>query len=551
MEQEHIKSPDIVLDRKDTDMLYHDFDKFKREATLLKKLLRNANPCSDLKTTQCQDWIAQSVPGIAHFNALYLAHQTQKNRLQKDLQPHYVLTSQDPLLNEWFEFATFPEQRDWTQHRYERLASLLRKASTLIDPDCINAVLEALWLHHVSNPRLKDAVLNKKDAYFSMFTEKEWRNGILLGGKVERLYMRFLAGFLPKLARDGGFLTLSLPQARAFYKLWESYTGERRATLRVFDLDRTGRSLRSPGLHAHACWPEFNFTQGVSDTDVDAKTIRRFQDSLFSGLSLSEQERMWLTRTRTALNIYREASHGLVNPASMPDIPALIDLMLDDRVPIASKHNLSAYLSSLGVSLVDESMRAREFRRTSEEQHAYIMPQTLVWTQTFTEHKAVASRVTLSDWVATPGLSVFILSGSAPAIDQSMLHGMLTILCEYQVKQAITGTMSSMSKGLWIPASPKCSETAATRTHPPAALRHHTLWGWARLAEHAEFTELDDAFFRPKLASEQEGTAVWTRRTLAELSRGFGVFSRLSGGPNLPRMYSPWIDAMVGEIKIG
>lgn len=531
-------------------MLYHNFDKFKREATQLKKLLREANPHSSISLTQCQNWIAASVPDVQDFNSLYLTHQSFHSAIRKDVQPHFVLTSKYPVMDEWFEFAQFPAQRDWINLRHNRMMHILMKERHIISPSCIDGTLQTLWTHHVCNQHLGDALINKKAASLSMFSEKEWRNGILLGGKSERKYLRFLEGCLPKLARDGGILTLSLPQARAFQKMWSTFVGDVRVPLRIFDLDTSRKTLRSTALQKHTYWPTFNFKPDRPGFDAEFRALRSFQNS--SAISMAT-DGLLRQRGDTFLATYLEICGLCFNPAIRPDIPMLLKMVQDQELPLFPRLRLAAYLSSLNVEADLDPESTDLIQRISIEQHNHLCPQALSWTDTFTHEQDVSARITLADWAASPGVSVFILPEKPGAKDVEMMEGMLAVLCTHQIKQALTSTISSLSKGLWLPASPAVTQTLpAEMRRPPAALRHHTLWGWARIAEDAEFSYSDDSFDFPQDASEHEGTSVWLAGMphSTPWSRGFCVFSRLQSGTGTTGMYLPWKHAMSGTLLI-
>lgn len=534
-------------------MLYHDFDKFKREATQLKKLFREANPNCNFSLTQCQNWIAQSIPAMQNFNTLYLAHQAQKERIRNDLQPHFAWSSASPQLDEWFEFATFPAQLDWINGRHERLLHALLSENICADRGSVDATLKSLWVNHISTPRLTNTLASSKEASIAMFSEKEWRNGILLGGKSDQKYMRFLSGCLPKLSRDGGILTLSAAQARSFYKMWKA-AGEHRVPLRVFDLDRERASLHDKELQAHTCWPEYRFTPGQYDADTLA--LRYFQESALSPIFLTDREHMWLDGSRTFWHIHMDLCSDRHNRAIKPDVQTLMNRALDEQVPYLVRARLSTYLAHLGVTTINAAQSNTKIREVSVEQHNYVCPLTLVWSQTFTEPRQVASRLTLSEWAAAPGLSIFILPEPERiqnAIASTMILGMLSVLCAHQIKQALTGTIQSLSKGLWVPPSHAVAERLPkAMRQPPSQLRHHTLWGWARLANDTDFSFSDDAIHTPQSADEGTGVAVWLGRPHGTpWSRGLALFYRLFANSGRPEMYCPWQEAISMDLKTG
>lgn len=336
--------------------------------------------------------------------------------------------------------------------------------------------------------------------------------------------------------------------------MWQA-AGEHRVPLRVFDLDWERTSLHDKELQAHTCWPEYRFTPGQYDADTLA--LRYFQESALSPIFLTDREHMWLDGSRTFWHIHMDLCSDRHNRAIKPDVQTLMNHALDEQVPYLVRARLATYLDHLGITEINaaQSSSNTAIPERSIKQHNYVCPLTLVWSQTFTEPRQVASRLTLSEWAAAPGLSIFILpelERDQNALASTMVLGMLSVLCAHQIKQAITGTIQSLSKGLWVPPSHAVAEQLPkAMRQPPSQLRHHTLWGWARLANDMDFSFSDDANHTPQSADDGTGVTVWLGRPHGTpWARGFSVFYRLHKTSGAENMYVPWKDALFGELRV-
>jgi hypothetical protein len=483
-------------------MLYHSLDKFKQEAMQLNKALMKSLPDTQTTLTTCQNIIASSLNGIDSFNALYLAHKRQLKEHVHKFKSQVLADSQEPLLDEWFEFASPIAQQRWLNARYEALSQSIAKHFSKTAWDRVEPAIKAMWTSKLYNHRLLEQLSLSNTTSFSSLSEKEWRSGILLQGLGEKEYLAFIGKCLPKLKRDGGVLILSPEQAKDAVNMWEEHPDNARAPLCVFNLVNAIEWRPCDAIQPHTYWPALNTSCGKVSATVDNFLLTTFHRSMYMESfchrdMIGEGGEMWSGRALSFIDSYAIACKDHSSVGLLPDIKRLLTLVQDESIPHHLKNGIVEVLTSLNVPSYTSPDHARNLPKSVIEQFGYACPRTAKITDSFTFHSRAASRITLGEWVSKPRLSIFIMPESSPPREDLwplaawgqknaalMLSGMLSVLCGSEACLALSDHTKGLGKGLYVAPSPevqkRCEKGLA---EPPKPLRNHTLWGWVRFTK--------------------------------------------------------------------
>jgi hypothetical protein len=533
-------------------MLYRDFSLFKKEAKQLKKHLGNTLSEIPVTLKQCQDWIAQSLPSLpddASFNHLYLAHQKAERQLKETFSPAEVTDSVEPILGEqWVEFANIGAHKAWFSARYDRIIKVMVAHFGVTVTTYVCNAVEALWNHRVYNVSLVDRIVNSPSAPFSMMSEREWRNGVLLYGSNSKRYMAFIEKCLPKLKKEGGVLMLTPQQAELFVRLWNSDEQSEKAELTFFNA--TGRKDGEflPLSSRHLYWPTIEQNMDMRHRDNElVRVIHR------AGISKERSSRhdgalMWEHRSDMSTKTFYKACGDRQSVAHKPSQEFLISLANDKDVPFEIRLELNNVLKSVNADLNIPKTKTGSHHRRVKEQLEYLFSPVHDLTNTFTLLDDKAERITLSAWAEGKRVSVFILpeDDAEPWIvhqAQYLINGMLSVLAFVQVEKALSNP-SSMTKGLVV--GPMVTSVKGVI---PECLKRHTLWGWTRWSDEHVFDERHPLFHNPVPADKSEGMAIsiaprlWTRSKFPVMHR------HAHSVKDQHDMYAGWRDAQVGILE--
>lgn len=545
-------------------MLYHSLDKFKQEAMQLNKALMKSLPDTQTTLTTCQNIIASSLNGIDSFNALYLAHKRQLEDHVHKFKSQVLADSQEPLLDEWFEFASPIAQQRWLNARYEALSQSIIKHFSETAWGRVEPAIKAMWTSKLYNHRLLEQLSSSNTTSFSSLSEKEWRSGILLQGLGEKEYLTFIEKCLPKLKRDGGVLVLSPEQAKDVVKMWEEQPDNARAPLCVFNLVNAAEWTPCDVIQPHTYWPALNTSCGKVSATVDNFLLTTFHRSMYMESfchrdMIGEGGEMWSGRALSFIESYARACQNPSSVGVLPDIKRLLALAQDEAIPNHLKDGVVAVLTSLNVPSDTSPDNTENLPKSVIDQFDHVCPPTTEITDTFANDNPAASRLTLGEWVSKPKLSIFIMPESSPSSESLcplaswgqknaalMLSGMLSVLCGSEACLALSDHTKGLGKGLYVAPSPEVQKRCEKgHAEPPTPLRNHSLWGWVRFTKDDLSGTTAPLSENANSVRENEGVSI---SVSPQQSEHMIIRHRIGSFDHKNDQYLPWGKAVMGNI---